>query len=60
MWTDFLFAREAPGLSIARKQRYDDAVADVRDDYIVIEKLLGHRLPETGELYLHDWVSATF
>jgi integrase len=24
-------------------------------DYVVIEKLLGHRLPGTGELYLHDW-----
>ena len=23
-------------------------------DYVVIEKLLGHRLPGTGELYLHD------
>ena len=25
-------------------------------DYIVIEKLLGHRLPGTGDLYIHDWV----
>ena len=24
-------------------------------DYMVIEKLLGHRLPGTGDLYLHDW-----
>jgi len=24
-------------------------------DYIVIEKLLGHRLPGTGDLYIHDW-----
>jgi len=24
-------------------------------DYVVIEKLLGHRLPGMGELYLHDW-----
>jgi hypothetical protein len=24
-------------------------------DYVVIEKLLGHRLPGTGDLYLHDW-----
>lgn len=24
-------------------------------DYVVIEKLLGHRLPQTGDLYLHDW-----
>jgi len=24
-------------------------------DYIVIEKLLGHRLPGTGDLYVHDW-----
>ena len=23
-------------------------------DYIVIEKLLGHRLPGTGDLYIHD------
>ncbi len=26
-------------------------------DYIVIEKLLGHRLPGTGDLYIHDWDS---
>ena len=24
-------------------------------DYVVIEKLLGHRLPGTGDLYVHDW-----
>jgi hypothetical protein len=24
-------------------------------DYIVIEKLLGHRLLGTGDLYIHDW-----
>jgi len=26
-------------------------------DYIVIEKLLGHRLPGTSDLYIHDWDS---
>jgi len=26
-------------------------------DYIVIEKLLGHRLPGTGDLCIHDWDS---
>ena len=26
-------------------------------DYIVIEKLLGHRLPGTGDVYIHDWDS---
>ncbi|MEO8046175.1 MAG: hypothetical protein ABI684_02735 [Nitrospirota bacterium] len=26
-------------------------------DYIVIEKLLSHRLPVTGDLYIHDWDS---
>ena len=26
-------------------------------DYIVIEKLLGHWLPGTGDLYIHDWDS---
>lgn len=24
-------------------------------DYIVIEKLLGHRLPGIGDLYIYDW-----
>ncbi len=24
-------------------------------DYVIVEKLLGHRLPGTGELYVHDW-----
>ena len=24
-------------------------------DYIVIEKLLGHKLPGTGDLYIHEW-----
>ena len=24
-------------------------------DYVIIEKLLGHRLPGAGDLYLHDW-----
>ena len=28
---------------------------EARVVYIVIEKLLGHRLPGTGDLYIHDW-----
>ena len=26
-------------------------------EYVIIEKLLGHRLPGTGQLYVHDWDS---
>lgn len=30
-------------------------LGDAGIEYATIEKLLGHRLPGTGELYIHDW-----
>lgn len=38
-----------------RRHTFATWLLEVGVDYIVIEKLLGHRLPGTGDLYIHDW-----